>query len=404
MKLLYFGTVCDLRNYECVLQNCIVKPSMAPQVFETALLSGFRQNDLEVDILSYPMIPSFPKSRLMMWGNRKEKLDCGYECVWLKTINIPVLKQISRRMNGGHLLKKWLKENAGQERLVLTYGMPPFLMEDIIRQCQKHGVKCVAVVTDLLRDMYMNERNSPLVARLKERYLAGPMAWQGRYDGYVYLTECMREVVNPAKPYVVMEGIADIPAGSREGDIRKAAPPAVMYAGALEEKFGILKLLDAFEQAELLEAECWLFGSGNAEKQIRARAEKNPRIRFMGRKKRDEILAYERKAALLVNPRSAQDVYTRYSFPSKTIEYMLSGTPLLTTKLPGIPAEYYPYLFLCEDNDPQLLKAALEKALALPPEQMEALGAGAKAFITENKNAKKQAQRLIRFFAEVVRS
>lgn len=403
MKLLYFGTVCDFQNYEYMLQQCSVKPSMAPMVFETALLSGFRQNGLDVEILSYPMIPPFPKCRQLMWGNRKEKLESGYVCTWLGTVNVPFLKQMTRRMNGIRLMKQWLKENSGGECAVLTYGMPPFIMKDIIRLCRRYGVKCAAVVTDLLRDMYMNERNSHAVARLKARYLAGAIAWQGKYDGYIYLTEGMREVINPEKPYMVMEGIADIPSGGEQADVRKAEPAAIMYAGMLEEKFGILKFLDAFEQAELSDTECWLFGSGNAEQQIQERAGKNPRIRFMGRKSRAEILEYEKKASLLINPRSVRDAYTRYSFPSKTIEYMLSGTPLLTTKLPGIPEEYYPHLFLCEDNDPAMLKEALEQAMAVPAADRAALGAGAKAFITENKNAKKQTERMIQFLKEVVR-
>lgn len=401
MKLLYFGTVCELNHYEQMLRLCASKPSMAPMVFETALLTGFRQNGVEADIYSYPVIPPFPKSKWLWWGNRREALTCGYDCVWLKTVNVPVLKQICRRLNGRHLLKKWLRENAGRDCTVLSYAMPPFLMKDIIRLCRRHHVKCVSVVTDLLRDMYMNERNNLLVSFLKKCYLAGPIAWQGRYDGYIYLTEAMAEVINPEKPYIVMEGIADTSIAEQHPNVERSGPAAIMYAGMLEEKFGIENLLDAFEQADLPGTECWLFGSGNAEQRIKERAEKNPRIRFFGRKSRSEILEYERKATLLVNPRSVKDAYTKYSFPSKTIEYMLSGTPVLTTKLPGIPREYYPYLFLCEDNGTDLLKTALEKAMLLSQEERNAMGEKAKRFIIENKNAKAQAQRVAQFLTEV---
>ena len=402
MKLLYFGTVCDPQPYEQLLQQCSEKPSTAPLIFETALLSGFAQNGLQVDILSYPVIPPYPKSGWIRWGNRKERLACGYCCTWLKTINIPVIKQLTRKLDGRKHLKKWLKENAGEECAVLTYAMPPFLMQDIIRLCNRSGVKCFAVVTDLLRDMYMNERNHPLVALLKKWYLAGPIRWQGRYDGYVYLTENMAEVINPEKPYMVMEGIADTSLAA-EDEPERSQPEAIMYAGMLEEQYGILKLLDAFEMADLPEAECWLFGSGNAEAQIQARAQRNPRIRFFGRRNRSEILEREKMASLLVNPRSVQDTYTKYSFPSKTIEYMLSGTPLLTTRLPGIPDEYYPYLFLCEDNSPEQLREALEAALGTTEKERKLLGRKARDFIIQNKNANKQTERIIQFLMEEVK-
>ena len=44
MKILYFGTVCDLTKYENMLADCDVKPSIATIVFETSLLTGFSEN------------------------------------------------------------------------------------------------------------------------------------------------------------------------------------------------------------------------------------------------------------------------------------------------------------------------------------------------------------------------
>ena len=50
-------------------------------------------------------------------------------------------------------------------------------------------------------------------------------------------------------------------------------------------------------------------------------------------------------ADLLVNLRDSRIEYTKLSFPSKMFDYMASGTPVLTTKLDGIPIEYYDYVF-----------------------------------------------------------
>lgn len=69
------------------------------------------------------------------------------------------------------------------------------------------------------------------------------------------------------------------------------------------------------------------------------------------------------KAALLVNPRPIKPEYTKYSFPSKNMEYMVSGTPLMTTKLPGIPKEYYPYIYLLEDESPEGIARRLNEIL-----------------------------------------
>ena len=61
-------------------------------------------------------------------------------------------------------------------------------------------------------------------------------------------------------------------------------------------------------------------------------------------------------ATLLINPRFSNEEYTKYSFPSKNMEYMASGTPILTTKLPGMPKEYYEYIYLFEEESIEGMK------------------------------------------------
>lgn len=72
----------------------------------------------------------------------------------------------------------------------------------------------------------------------------------------------------------------------------------------------------------------------------------------------------------------------------------------MTTKLRGIPEEYYPFLLLCEDNDRASLKQALISAMSLSAEEREELGQRAKRFIVEKKNATKQVGRVVQFIAE----
>ncbi len=404
MKILYFGTICDLESYDRLLKDCTSKPSVAPIVFEGSLLTGLKENNIEADIYSFPMIPTFPSFNKIYWGSKKEILSCGYECTWLKTLNIPILKQLSRRIDGCRVIKKWLKKNRGQELVVLSYSMPPFLVKDITRLSRKYGAKCVALVTDLLRDMYVNSKDSAPIKALKNAYIKRAVAYQDRYDGYVYLTESMKEVISSKKPYMVMEAIAPVAEADLSSRCEKASPNAIMYAGMLEEKYGIIKLIDAFELSTLTGEELWLFGSGNAVDEIKKRAERNPRIKYFGRKSHDEVLKYEKAAALLVNPRNTDDSFTKYSFPSKTIEYMMSATPMLTTRLEGIPSEYYEYMFVCENNEPVTLCAAMENAMRTSQNERAELGARAKKFIKEEKNAKRQANRLVGFLSEVLRT
>jgi glycosyltransferase involved in cell wall biosynthesis len=247
--------------------------------------------------------------------------------------------------------------------------------------------------------MYINEKPG-LLTRLKNKYIAPALKLQSRYDGYIYLTEAMAQVVAPGKPYMVMEGIADL--SNVVPPEEKTGIKAVMYAGMLHEKYGIPELLEAFSNLDRADTELWLFGDGTAVPRILQAAERDSRIRYFGTVTRGEILDYERKATLLVNPRDPGEDFTQYSFPSKTIEYMLSGTPLLTTRLKGIPEGYFDYVFSANTNSPEELTRVLCHALAHTPEQLRKFGTDAQQFIVKNKGAQGQTARILEFFEEVM--
>ena len=126
MKILYFGTVCDIKNYERLLDKCRNKPTLATVVFETSLLKGFGNE--EIDIFSFPMIPTFPQSPYLGWGPTKEVLEDGKRIIWLQTLNFPFFKQITRRLHGRQIIKKWLERNKDDDCAILTYSVPPFLV------------------------------------------------------------------------------------------------------------------------------------------------------------------------------------------------------------------------------------------------------------------------------------
>lgn len=402
MNILYFGTVCDIKNYNEMLKSCRSKPSVSTIVFETALLDGFEKNGINAEIHSFPMIPTFPKFRKIFFGRKKEVLPCGYEITWLKTVNFPFLKQVSRRADAKKALKRWGKENKGKG-IVFTYSIPPFLVNDVVKLSKKYSLKSVAIIPDLLRDMYVNENAASLLTKLKNRYLAPALKLQGEYDGYIYLTEAMKAVVAPKKPYIVMEGIAAVDETSKFIPAEKAPLRAIMYAGMLHEKYGMLNLLDAFELLAEKDVELWLFGDGTAVSEIIGRAKENARIKYFGSLEREKILEYEKKAYLLVNPRDPNEEFTAYSFPSKTIEYMLSGTPLLTTALKGIPSEYFDYVFSVSDNSVESLAAGMTEALSKSAEEMASIAKKASDFIRENKNSYSQTAKIKEFLEEVRR-
>ena len=93
--------------------------------------------------------------------------------------------------------------------------------------------------------------------------------------------------------------------------------------------------------------------------------------------------------------------YTKYSFPSKTFEYMASGTPFLTTDLSGIPIEYKGYLFIIKNNSVDEIKVGLERALALSDQEKQKFGEDARTFVLTQKNKYIQSKKFSDFLTDL---
>ncbi len=404
MKILYIGTVCDVQNYEKEISKYKVKPTVAPLVLETALVGGFKQNNADVDILTFPIFPAFPNSTKLFWGNKKETLDCGYKTTWMSAVNITGLKQKSFEISSKKLIEKWIKQNPDDKKVILMYTIFQPVAKSVIECAKKYNIPCFSIVADLPRDMYGLESAPKTKKLLSKIYVRNAEKIQGLFDGYIYLSRHMSDVINPKAPFEVMEGVADVSNVCKPELRKKHHPRAIMYAGSLNSIYGLDNLVKAFELLDNKNIELWFFGAGDYEKDIKKYASKDKRIKFFGRVSRDKILDYEKKASLLVNVRDCSEDYTKYSFSSKTIEYMLSGTPVLTTRLAGIPDEYFNYVFSIGDNNVETIKNELLQFMSCTDEELLGMGIKAQQFVAENKNACVQAKKVIDFINKVIKN
>lgn len=403
MKILYIGTVSENNEYEKILRESRVKASAAPQAFETAFIKGLIENGVDakdVDFLSCPMIAAFPGSRIIRWGAKRQKLLDIYDTTWIPTVNIQGLKMISQAKSSEKFIRKWFEDNASyEEKCVLMYSLYRPIAQNVIKLCREYGCKCFSFVPDLPKHMYLNKKG--FKAHLANLYVKKAVAIQGEFDGYIYLTEAMRDEIAPEKPYIIIEGIADDT--NIQYSQTDCANNVIMYAGAISRRYGFQNLIEAFSMLEG-DYELHIYGYGDYSSELVKYAKKDKRIKYFGRQPRAKILEKERQAALLVNVRNPDDEFTKYSFPSKTMEYMLSGTPLLTSRLPGIPKIYFDYCLSIENNEPESIKKAIEDFFALDKEKRDHLGVSARDFIASQKNHKVQAVKVLNFLKECVHS
>ena len=77
--------------------------------------------------------------------------------------------------------------------------------------------------------------------------------------------------------------------------------------------------------------------------------------------------------AVLVNPRPNNEEYTKYSFPSKDIEYLSSGKPTVAFLLDGMPKCYQDFLYVVDPNRDIscAISDALKAAISAPKKEIE---------------------------------
>ncbi len=126
----------------------------------------------------------------------------------------------------------------------------------------------------------------------------------------------------------------------------------VVYTGALEEVYGVKELVDSFctiEERYVLH----VFGSGSLGDYINEKSIIYSNLKFYGFKPASYLSKFVVNCDLLINPRPIDSNMSKMSFPSKLLEYALSGKPVLTTPLESIPEEIknkFIYIEVDEEN------------------------------------------------------
>ena len=183
----------------------------------------------------------------------------------------------------------------------------------------------------------------------------------------------------------------------------KSVERFILYAGKISSTFGVDKLVEGFLDAGLKDVKLVLCGDGDYTLALREKAANYPQIDFRGTVSHDTVLALEKSATLLVDPRPIDSEIAKMSFPSKIIEYMASATPVLVSNIPSFAPEYRQHQYRIEEVSAKGIENALREVFSHTDEELTALGASARQFILENKTIQKQCEKVIDLIRSVVR-
>ena len=382
-RVLYASSLVSAETFSALFSRSAVKPSLAAQKYHALMTKGLAKNGVPVIALSAPPVSRQTSDRILVRLPKEEKDGVAFR--YLPVLSLPGIKHLLVLL-GAFFQTLFLLKHGDY---VVCDGLNIALSAGVRAAAQLRGCPCAVILTDV-PELLAGEMTR--TAKLNTRVLA-------KFDGYVLLTEAMNARVNPKeKPFLVAEGQADVSMAAKENRLTdKHSQKVCLYAGMLHEEYGVLTLARAFRLVEDPEARLVFYGQGNAEQTLRDIAQTDSRVELCGVAANDAVVQEELKATLLINPRPTGEAFTAYSFPSKNLEYMASGTPVLTTRLSGMPREYDAYAYLFLDESVEGMAKTLTQLLAEPREALHTRGQTAKAFVLEQKSNTAQAKRLVAF-------
>lgn len=319
-------------------------------------------------------------------------------------INITMIKEFFRYLSFLNPLKKWMKRESKYKKVVIIYSIQNLWLSAIklIKRRNKNIHICM-IVPDLPDFMSMS-RDKHFLNRRYKKYSINKCRNNMKYiDSFVFLTEEMSNYFQTNKPYVVVEGIVQPSETCDKDDINTFQNnKTVLYTGSLEKKYGILDLVNAFMTIKKDDYRLIICGEGEAKKDIIMLAKIDKRIIYKGMLEHDDILKLQKKATILINPRKNNEEYTKYSFPSKILEYLSSGIPIIAYKLDGIADEYDDYIYYIIGDRVEDMADKIIEICEKSKEERDEFGKKACRFVLENKNCHIQVKKITEMIGKCV--
>lgn len=386
MRVIYVSNLCLPQVYDNLFEDKRRKPSEAAQKYNRIMAEGFALNGCEVISLGVVPANKNVKKKFVILPNGKLN-EVKYKHI--KTINMPIVKQL---LNAIGVYINIIKLGNKKDSFVICDGLSFMASKAAVSACKLKSIKSVAIITDLPEFLLGNKK---AVKRYKDLF--------DKFSGFVLLTKAMAVKLGYlSKPYAVIEGQVDSLEGRMEPETKRLNKKIIMYAGIVQKLYGLSMLVEGFIKSDLDDYELHIYGNGDYAEEIDEISKVHKNVKHFPSQPNSTIVELEKEAYLLVNPRPTNEEYTKYSFPSKNMEYMVSGTAVLTTELPGMPEEYKQYVYLIENENADGISESLKKISKLSEKEVIEKGRLAREFVLTKKNNKIQTRKIIEMVKEML--
>jgi len=228
--------------------------------------------------------------------------------------------------------RKLVKKNLSEVDTVICYNII-YAWLFLPSLSRKNKVRSIAIIADYSEEDSFSSLSKKLYVKLQRNCMR-------KFDTVVGLSANIEKQLKNTQKFILLEGGIDREFYDcfSEGKSETEADGVVtlMYSGLLEPVTGVDRYLEAIKSLpEEMRLRFVFTGKGSVSEKIIEASTKDSRIEFKGNLDYSDYIAELKKADILINPRNMELPENRNNFPSKVLDYLATGSRVISTKFVG---------------------------------------------------------------------
>jgi len=384
------------KHLESVILNQPLPPVQTQRFGEAlleALAAGFDGN---VEAMSVASLLDYPKCKLLVAPRAKWYFADSVHVTMLPFINIIGLKHLTRFLVTFFFTLVWVIKNRSSKRIIIMHG---------VQSCKLWGVLLACIFAPAITIPFLTDD------------VGIPLKWEGVWtrkirkvdvflikvalqhvSGVIAMTPQLASKLAPGKASLIISAICNS-SMVQTSRVRKQDDDtfSIGYFGMLNQDYGVDLLLSAFKLADRSKWRLMLAGAGDLQEKIQAVAATDCRVIYLGFLSSNEIVKAYQNVDVLVNPRRVSVPIASLAFPSKLVEYLWTGKPVITTNLPTLDKDFRDHLIVMQTDTPEELVRCLDEVASWTAEQLESWREKTLTFVRNELSSFTQGKKIRRF-------
>ena len=383
MNILVFSSAMRENDFSLYQEEAKIKPSPSNQNFYYKLIKTLAINNTVSVVSHRPLVKGMFKRGYL---ESDTKIDGNIKFYYTNNRSDKLFKLFKEKQSIENAARQAIEDFLSHDFIIVTDTLRLNLLKAAKKIAKLYDVKIVGMLTD---NPY-NLSNGPVYVK---KYLVQQAS---DLDGYLSLTNGLVQIYNENARSYVFEGLV-----SEENEGKKDPIFNYFYfGGSLYERYGVKTLVDAFHNSNI-KAKLVLAGSGPLDSYIEQLANDDYRILYLNQLSKEKNIAYMRNSIANINPRPLDLKMDNESVPSKLLEYLSIGTPVISTKFPRLYSTFKDDVHWIDGNTVDAMKIALESYDISKQEEHLKKAATARRKVFEFYGLNVQAESIDRFLVEI---